>query len=95
MGYINIINKAPHPNAAKVFLNWFLSREGQATFQRAEVDAGSPSDSLRVDIAKDYIPEPDRRRSGVKYLDLSEPEVSDPVPVRNFLKKVLAKPKMK
>ena len=28
------MNKAPHPNAAKVFINWFLSREGQAVNQK-------------------------------------------------------------
>jgi ABC-type Fe3+ transport system substrate-binding protein len=49
-GSISLINKAPHPSAAKVFLNWFLSREGQTSWQR-NVD----SNSLRVDIAKDYM----------------------------------------
>ncbi len=95
VGYINILNKAPHPNAAKVFLNWFLSRKGQAAYQRAEAKAGSPSDSLRIDITKDYIPLEDRRTAGIDYLDLGAPEVSDPVPVRNLLKKILAKPKMR
>ena len=95
VGYVNILNKAPHPNAAKVFLNWFLSREGQATYQRAEANAGSPSDSLRIDIAKDYIPVEDRRTAGIKFLDLGALEVSDPVPVRNLLKKVLSKSKRK
>jgi len=31
---LSILNKAPHPNAAKVFANWFLSREGQAVIQK-------------------------------------------------------------
>ena len=43
-----LINKAPHPNAAKVFVNWFLSSEGQKVFvqvtdlisARADVEAG-------------------------------------------------------
>lgn len=95
VGYINILNKAPHPNAAKVFLNWFFSREGQAAYQRAEAKAGSPSDSLRIDIAKDYIPVEDRRTAGIKYLDLGAPEVSDPAPVRNLLKEILSKSKRK
>lgn len=30
-GAIGLISKAPHPNAAKVFINWLLSREGQVT----------------------------------------------------------------
>ena len=33
-GNIALINRAPHPNAAKVFINWFLSREGQIAYQK-------------------------------------------------------------
>ena len=29
-----LMNRAPHPNAAKVALNWLLSREGQIAYQR-------------------------------------------------------------
>lgn len=34
-GNVTIIKDAPHPNAAKVFLNWFLGQEGQETYSRA------------------------------------------------------------
>jgi iron(III) transport system substrate-binding protein len=34
-GNVAIIKNAPHPNAAKVFLNWFLGREGQEIYSRA------------------------------------------------------------
>jgi len=34
-GNVAIIKGAPHPNAAKVFLNWFLGREGQEIYSRA------------------------------------------------------------
>lgn len=34
-GNVAIIRGAPHPNAAKVFLNWFLGQEGQEIFSRA------------------------------------------------------------
>jgi iron(III) transport system substrate-binding protein len=30
-GTVALMNKAPHPNAAKLFINWLLSQEGQAT----------------------------------------------------------------
>ncbi|HUR70817.1 MAG TPA: extracellular solute-binding protein, partial [Candidatus Limnocylindrales bacterium] len=33
-GGVALINKAPHPNAAKIGLNWLLSREGQIAYQR-------------------------------------------------------------
>ena len=34
-GNIAIIKAAPHPNATKVFINWFLGPEGQETYSRA------------------------------------------------------------
>ena len=34
-GNVTIIKSAPHPNAAKLFLNWFLGQEGQEIFSRA------------------------------------------------------------
>ena len=44
---------APHINAAKIFLNWILSREGQNQFQRL-----TRENSLRVDIPKEGIVDP-------------------------------------
>ena len=64
-----LMNQAPHPNAAKVFLNWFLSREGQSDFQKTSakyIDAGAEG-SLRMDISKDDIPPRNRLNPGVKY----------------------------
>jgi iron(III) transport system substrate-binding protein len=49
-GSISLINRAPHPSAAKVFVNWFLSREGQIAWQKQ-----TDRNSLRIDIAKDSI----------------------------------------
>jgi iron(III) transport system substrate-binding protein len=49
---IVLINKAPHPNARKVFLNWLLSQGGQAAVVQ-EVQ----ENSLRTDVP---VPEPDR-----------------------------------
>ncbi|MSP40023.1 MAG: extracellular solute-binding protein [Deltaproteobacteria bacterium] len=42
-----------HPNAAKVFLNWILSRDGQVNFQKL-----TRENSLRVDIAKEGVVNP-------------------------------------
>lgn len=44
-GTVSLINQAPHPNAAKVFLNWLLSKEGQAIYART---TGIPSSRLDV-----------------------------------------------
>jgi ABC-type Fe3+ transport system substrate-binding protein len=34
-GNVVLINKAPHPNAAKVFINWLLTKDGQTAFSTA------------------------------------------------------------
>jgi ABC-type Fe3+ transport system substrate-binding protein len=60
-----------HPNAAKVFVNWLLSREGQATFQSHDV-ARRCQDSA-ADLPKEHIPASDRRRDGMKYFDTTIP----------------------
>jgi ABC-type glycerol-3-phosphate transport system substrate-binding protein len=65
-----LMNQAPHPNAAKVFLNWFLSREGQSDFQKTAgkyLDAGAEA-SLRTDIPKDEVPARNRLNPGIKYV---------------------------
>lgn len=40
-----VANKAPHPNAARLFVNWFLSKEGQTIFGKA-----LPANSARTDV---------------------------------------------
>ncbi len=45
-GTVVVLKHAPHPNAAKVFVNWLLSREGQEVFSRA---MGQPTRRLDVD----------------------------------------------
>jgi iron(III) transport system substrate-binding protein len=49
-GNLAIIKDPPHPNATRVFINWFLSREGQATYQKA---LGEPTRRLDVETVKD------------------------------------------
>jgi ABC-type Fe3+ transport system substrate-binding protein len=50
-GSVALFNRAPHPNAAKVYINWLLSKEGQTEFARA---AGYVS--ARVDAPTDHAP---------------------------------------
>jgi ABC-type Fe3+ transport system substrate-binding protein len=55
-GVISLMTPAPHPNAARIFLNWFLSREGQTLFQELSVKSGQQNaNSRRMDIPKDVI----------------------------------------
>jgi iron(III) transport system substrate-binding protein len=82
-----LINQAPHPNAAKVFLNWFLSREGQSDFQKAGakiLDAGAEG-SLRMDIPKDDIPLRNRLNPGVKYMPQWNADYFDMKPIAKLI----------
>lgn len=49
-GNVALMNRAPHPEAARVFINWLLSKEGQTLFARAY---NSPS--LRLDVPTEGI----------------------------------------
>lgn len=88
---IVLLDKAPHPNAAKVFINWFLSREGQDSFQKTYGKSGDDTpNSLRIDISKDQILPEDRRIAGVDYVELFNPEVIDIKPILKIYKAALA-----
>ena len=81
---ISLLNKAPHPNAAKVMINWFLSREGQMIVQKGTPDDPGPN-SLREDISKDELPVWARRQKGVQYIRLWGPDIWDRDAVRKFV----------
>jgi iron(III) transport system substrate-binding protein len=88
-GTVALINRAPHPNAAKVFINWLLSRKGQIALQRKTMHAESPADSLRIDIPKDDVPFEQRRLPDIKYLDTGKPEWMDMKPVLDVVNEAL------
>jgi iron(III) transport system substrate-binding protein len=57
-GGLSIFNRAPHPNAAKVYINWLLSKEGQTLYARA-----TGYISNRLDVPTDHaapwrVPQP-------------------------------------
>jgi iron(III) transport system substrate-binding protein len=90
-GGVALINKAPHPNAAKVGLNWLLSREGQIAYQRIFTEGNDGPDSLRIDIPKDKVPRGNRRPEGDpnRYPFVDRAEWMDMTSIRNFLKDVM------
>jgi iron(III) transport system substrate-binding protein len=57
-----LFNKAPHPNAAAVFINWLLSKNGQLAWSQA---AGYVS--RRTDVPADHLPPYAQPRPGSKY----------------------------
>lgn len=62
-GALALINRAPHPNAAKVYINWLLSKEGQADYSKA---SGYPS--RRLDVPRDQFDPGSLPREGVPYI---------------------------
>jgi len=89
-GNVGLANRAPHPNAAKIFANWLLSREGQLTVQTSYAKAGNTVNSLRVDIPKETIPPIDRLREGVNYIEGETPERMSMEPVLKIFNEALA-----
>jgi iron(III) transport system substrate-binding protein len=85
--HVAVVNRAPHPNAAKVFVNWFLSREGQLMAQNIAAKQEG-IDSLRMDIPKDMIPAAYRRREKTKFFDMDAPEHASDHPVLKFINEV-------
>lgn len=61
-GAVVLVEKAPHPNAAKVFINWLLSKEGQSILPRSH-----GVQSARVDVPTDGIDPLHLRQPGTKY----------------------------
>jgi ABC-type Fe3+ transport system substrate-binding protein len=90
-GSIALMNQAPHPNAARVFINWLLSREGQASFQKVMNSADLLVESMRVDIAKDPLPAAHRRVAGTRYIIMDTPERSNQEPVNKLFKEIIKK----
>jgi iron(III) transport system substrate-binding protein len=88
-----LVNNAPNLNAARVFANWFLSREGQTVWQAVmNTKVLEPSDSMRIDIPKDKVAAPARREEGRKYRVTG---FLDPDPPEKLFRELLSKDKRK
>ena len=61
-GSVSLINRAPHPNAATVFTNWLLGKDGQTKWSHAMNHV-----SRRIDVPSDHVPSYAIPRPGVKY----------------------------
>jgi ABC-type glycerol-3-phosphate transport system substrate-binding protein len=70
---IYVINKRPHPNATRLFVNWLLSKNVQHELAKA-----LDQDSRRTDIAS--VAEPDSRPiRGAKYIGPQSEEMEGPL----------------
>ena len=62
---ITVFKNAPNPNAARLFANWFLTREGQTLVHN--IKPGRPYTSLREDIPPGNTEPETRRIPGLQY----------------------------
>ncbi len=92
-GQLALVNRAPHPNAAKVFINWYLSREGQTAFQKIMSVPGDAKNSRRIDISKDHIPAVEQRKDNLAYFDTDARGSKDLRPLGKLLTQVMEKKK--
>lgn len=65
-GYVGYLNKAPNPNASRVFLNWLLSKKGQTMWQEIRLDQSARIDTPLEHLEKASLP---LRKEGVDYFD--------------------------
>jgi iron(III) transport system substrate-binding protein len=85
-GAIGLLNAQPHPNAAKVFINWYLSREGQIAFRNANnTIEDETTTSLREDLPPEVVPEAARRRKNVDYIEISRADWMEWKPVGDLI----------
>jgi iron(III) transport system substrate-binding protein len=72
---IMVVNRRPHPNAANLFVNWFLSKEGQTVMHTKS--EGAPDQTFRTDVTElGKLNKLDMRKPGIEYLTPEhEPEV--------------------
>jgi len=89
-GSLSLIKDAPHPNAAKVFINWFLSRRGQIAMQSSNDLYGEPPpNSRRIDIPKGTLLPENRIVEGRSYIDISASEYADLTPIFKLAKEIM------
>jgi len=70
-----LIANSPHPNAARLFLDWFFSREGQMIYA-----PNNSSISVRKDVPQDYLPPGERYGEGQKFFAADAADQTPPRP---------------
>jgi ABC-type Fe3+ transport system substrate-binding protein len=87
---MSLIKGGPHPSAAKVFINWFLSRRGQIALQKyKDLYGEDPPNSRRIDIPKEVLVPVNRLVPGKKYFDVSDPKYADMTPMFKIIKEIM------
>lgn len=63
-GALSLLANEPHPNAARVYINWILGKEGGKVFSQAIW-----GQSARVDVPADHLPAWRMRAQNMKYIN--------------------------
>jgi len=84
-GLVALLNQAPHPNAARVFVNWIASREALEIYSRARHEPTTRNDIDESFLRAELIPRP-----GVDYFDSASWEfLESREKVKQLLKELL------
>jgi ABC-type Fe3+ transport system substrate-binding protein len=85
-GQVVLLNRAPHPNAARVLVNWLASKEGLEVYARARREAPT-----RNDIDESFLPPDSLPRAGEAYFDTYDWDftVNKKEPIRLRMKELL------
>ncbi len=70
-GNMSLINKAAHPNAARVFINWLLSREGATIYSKNFL-----IQSARLDVPTDHLDPQMVREPGAVYSNSDDESIA-------------------
>lgn len=89
-GVIGLIKEAAHPDAAKLFLNWFLTKEGQTLYSRGY---GTPSG--RLDVPTEHLDPLTLLDPKVKYYSSDNEEFMQKQPEHIRMAKEIFGPLMK
>jgi iron(III) transport system substrate-binding protein len=86
---LSIANKAPHPNAARVFVNWLATKEPLELYSRNNDTA-----TLRTDVDESFLDPRSVPRIGVSYFDenVSQWRSVDKPEITKKLRELLKKP---
>lgn len=76
-GTISYFDRAPHPHASKVFVNWFLSKEGLTIWSKANLQQ-----TARNDLPTDFLIPELVRNPKIKYLNPDREEELKKLPQR-------------
>ncbi len=68
-GVAGVLNKAAHPNATRVFVNWLLTKEGQTVMSQV-----SGQSSRRLDVSHEWVDPSILIQPGLKYIEADTEE---------------------